>query len=234
MKKVLLGVAGVLGVAAFGFFVAVSVQPDVARIERSVKVAATPADVFPFANDMDRWMLWNPWKDLDPNQTVTFSESRAGVGAWYAWQGNDDVGHGKMTIKESVPDQKVAHDLHFIEPFESIAVVSFTFTPDGDQTRVTWAYEARNNFMAKAFGLFVDMDAMLGADFQKGLDQLKPLVEAEAAKRGETERLFAEAAAAAAARAAGADPNAAAADPNAAAADPNAAAADPNAAPPTP
>ncbi len=197
MKKVLLGVLGVVVLGAVGLGVAASMQPDMLQVERSVTVAATPADVFPFANNYEKWQLWNPWREMDPNQKETLSEQKEGVGARYAWEGNDDVGKGEMIIKESVPDEKVVEDLHFIEPFESRAVVTFTVAPEGDKTKVTWGFESKNDFMGKAFGLFVDMDAMLGADFQRGLDKMKPLAEAEATKRLEAERAAAEAAAAA-------------------------------------
>lgn len=196
MKKVLVGVAGVLGVGALGLVAAVSVQPDEMRVERSVTVAAAPADVFPYANEFEKWQRWNPWREMDPSQKETFSEQGAGVGAWYAWEGNDDVGKGKMTIKESVPDQKVVYDLHFIEPFESTPVVTVSVAPEGDGAKITWGFVGQNDFMGKAFGLFVDMDAMLGADFQRGLDKLKPLVEADATARLAAEKAAADAAAA--------------------------------------
>lgn len=206
MKKLVLGAAGVVAVVAVAFVAAVSMQSDTLEVERSVLVQATPADAFPYANDLDNWGKWNPWEEIDTNQVETFSEPRSGAGAWYSWKGNDEVGAGKMTILESVPPQKVVWDLHFVEPFESKAVVTMTFAPEGDQTKVTWGFRSENNFMSKAFGMFADMDTMLGADFQKGLDKLKPLAEADAAKRIEAERAAAEAAAQAAAQAA-ADPN---------------------------
>lgn len=199
MKNVLLSVLGLGVVAVGGFAVVVSMQPSAVHVERSITVAATAADVFPYANDFDKWQLWNPWREMDPNQKEVFSDNKAGAGAWYTWEGNDDVGKGRMEIKESVQDQKVVEDLHFIEPFESRAVVTFSLAPEGDKTKVTWGFDSENDFMGKAFGMFVDMDAMLGADFQRGLDKMKPLAEADATKRIEAERVAAEAAAAAAA-----------------------------------
>ncbi|MES2643841.1 MAG: SRPBCC family protein [Myxococcota bacterium] len=197
MKNIVLGVLGVVVVGLVAFVGVVAMQPDEMTMQRSVTVAATPADVFPFANDFEQWQKWNPWRDMDPSQKETFSDNKAGVGAWYAWEGNDKVGKGRMDLRESVQDQKVVHDLHFIEPFESKAVVTFTMAPAGDQTTVTWGFVSEQALMAKAFGLFVDMDAMLGADFQRGLDKLKPLAEAAATERVAAERAAAEAAAAA-------------------------------------
>lgn len=201
MKRVLIGIGGVLALGVLGFAVAASTQPDTTHVERSATVAAAPADVFPYINDFSRWDKWSPWHDLDPNQKVAVSENPAGVGAWYTWEGNDDVGKGKMTIEESVPPERLVEDLAFLEPFESRALITFTLTPEGAGTKVTWAYDAENPFMSKVFGMMVDMDAMLGADFEKGLARMKPLAEADAVARVEAERVAAEAAAQAAATA---------------------------------
>ena len=176
-----------------------STRPDQMHIERSKVIAASPADLYPYANNFDLWMTWNPWNDLDPKQVVTHSESREGVGAWYHWKGNDQVGEGQMTITASEAPNKVVSKLEFIAPFQSVAQVTMTFTPDGEGTKVTWAMDEDLKLMSKVMGLFMDMDKMLGDDFNKGLNKLAPLAEAAASKR-----LEAEAAAAAAAQAAAA------------------------------
>lgn len=188
MQKILPMVFGVAAVAIGGLVAVVSMQPDELKVERSVTVAAAPSDVFPYLNDYTHWGTWNPWREMDPSQKETYSDNKVGVGAWYTWDGNDEVGKGRMEIRASVPDQKVVEDLTFIEPFESKAVVTLTLTPAGDQTKVTWAMVSESSFVSKAFGLFNDMDAMLGADFERGLDQLKPLAEATATERVATER----------------------------------------------
>lgn len=204
---------GVLAAALVGILAAGSMQPDTTHIERHTVVQAAPGDVFPYLNDLDKWMLWNPWKDMDPSQTTTFSENRVGVGAWYEWKG-EKVGAGRMTITGSTPDTKLTDSLVFTEPFQSEADVSFTLTPQGEGTKIVWGYDADNNFMAKVMGLFMDMDKMLGGDFERGLTSLKPLVEAEATKRTEAEAAAkAQAEAEAAAAAAAADPNAQAVAP---------------------
>lgn len=216
MKKFALGALGLVALLVGGVAAAASMQPDTLHVERSVVVAAAPADVFPYANEFDKWQQWNPWRELDPSQKETFSENKVGAGAWYEWQGNDDVGRGRMEITSSVPTEKVVYDLHFIEPFESRAVVTFAVAPEGEGSKLTWGFDSEQNFGAKMFALFADMDAMLGADFQRGLDKLKPLAEASAKARIEAEQAAAAAAVAAPLDAAVAD--GAAADPAAAAA----------------
>lgn len=195
---------GLIGLALVTFLGVVAMQPDTTHVERSLVIVSTPADTFPLANNFDKWLLWNPWQGLDPAQKNVFSESREGPGAWYTWEGNEDVGKGKMTIKSTKPPQQLKYDLEFIEPFASTAEITMTFAAEGDKTKVTWAFDGKNDFMGKAFGLFMDMDTMLGADFEKGLNMLKPLAEQVTNDRLAAEKAAAEAAAAAAVPAEGA------------------------------
>lgn len=198
--KVLKILVGVIVAAIALVVVAAAMQPSHLHVERSRVIAAAPADLFPYANDFRLWVKWNPWQDLDPNQKVTMSENPAGVGSWYTWEGNSDVGKGKMTVSAAEEPTKVEHDLEFIEPMQSMADITMTFTPEGEGTKVTWAFDEELGFGSKVFGLFMDMDAMLGADFEKGLNKLAPLAEAD--KTARLEREAAEAAAAEAAAAA--------------------------------
>lgn len=208
MNKVVAGIGialGGLALVGVGLVAVVAMQPSHVHLERSVDVAAAPADVFPFANDLDLWMKWNPWDTYEPTSKKAFSETRSGVGAWYTWDG-EQLGSGKMTVAASTPDQRVDYDLHFTAPFEAQARVAFTFAPAEAGTHVVWSYDADADFMTKAAGLVMDMDAMLGADFEKGLALLKPLAEAagqERHAREAAERAAAEAAAQLAAAEAG-------------------------------
>lgn len=206
LKKLLIG----LGVLLAVFLVVVATRPDSYTVSRSVEMAAPPAMVFAQVNDFHKWGAWSPWAKLDPNQKTTFGGAESGTGATYAWEGNDDVGAGRMTIEDSSPDAKVKIKLEFLKPFPSNADTSFTFEAAGAGTKATWTMEGHNNFMSKAFGLFVSMDSMIGKDFEKGLAQMKTVAEAEAKKQADD--------AAAAAKAA-ADAEAAAAAANAEAAD---------------
>jgi hypothetical protein len=201
MKKVLLGLVGVVGLVVVGVVGAAAMQPDSLHVERSATIAASPADLGPYTSDLKMWAEWNPWRDMDPSMETTYSDTTAGPGAWYSWSGNEQVGKGKMEVL-TVADDKVTHDLEFFEPWQSKATITFSFAADGDSTRVTWAMDENLQFSGKMAGLFMDMDAMLGADFDKGLAKLKPLAEATATARKDAEM----AAVAAAEAAAAADP----------------------------
>lgn len=184
--QVVLAAVAVLLLALGGLVAFVQSRPSTLHIERSATYAAAPQDVYAYTNDFKRFLEWNPWTELEPDAKVTLSDPPAGVGASYAWQG-DETGSGRMTITESVPNEKVVSDLAFVEPFEAEARITMAMTPDGDKTRLVWAYDAELGFPEKAMGLLVDMDAMLGKDFEKGLSNLGPKVEAAARTRADQE-----------------------------------------------
>ncbi len=203
MKKVLLGVGAVVGVLVVGVVVSASMQPDVTHLERSTTVAATAADLEPHVVDFQKFVEWSPWQGMDPNQEMTFSDPSSGQGAWYAWKGNDQVGEGRMDLT-TVQAGKAVHHLTFIKPFAAEADASILWTEEGDGLKVTWTYDANNDFMAKAMSLVMDMDAMLGPDYERGLASLKTAAEKSAQQRiAEEAKAAEEAAAAEAARAEG-------------------------------
>jgi len=179
LKKVLIGLAAVI-LTLVGVIAA---QPSTYRVERSATIAAPAEVVFAQVNDFHKWGAWSPWDKLDPNQKVTFDGAESGQGAKYAWSGNDQVGEGRMTIEESKAGELVRIKLEFIRPWESTSPTTFTFKAVEGGTQVTWAMEGTNNFIGKAFSLFMNMDAMLGKDFDKGLASMKAVAEAEAAKK---------------------------------------------------
>ena len=164
------------------FIVIVILQPADFRITRSATISAPPATVFAEVNDFHKWQAWSPWAKLDPAATFTYDGAPAGTGAIYSWSGNNKVGEGRMTLTESRPDDLVRINLDFVRPFAASNVAEFTFTPQANQTNVTWSMSGRNKFPAKAFGLFMNIDKMVGGDFEKGLAQLKAVAEADAGR----------------------------------------------------
>ncbi|MEX2025792.1 MAG: SRPBCC family protein [Pirellulaceae bacterium] len=179
VKKILLWTAAILAVLIIGFLVVVAMQPDDFVITRSATIDAPPADVFPHVNDLHQWQAWSPWAKLDPSAKNTFEGPSAGAGAAFSWSGNDKIGEGKMTITESKPNELVRMKLEFVRPMEDKADTDFVLAPAGGKTDLTWTMAGKNNFMGKAFCLFMDMDAMVGGDFEEGLANLKKIVEVE-------------------------------------------------------
>jgi len=177
-RNILIGagvVAGLVVVALGGAAVAVSMQPDTLQIERSVQIDAPAEDVHAAVSDYEAFKAWSPW-DYDPDMTVDISQPSSGVGATYAWQGNQDVGSGKMTTTLDEP-LRVEQDLEFIEPFAGKARVAYVLVEGDGGTTLTWRMTQDLDFMGKAMGLLMDMDGMIGADFDKGLGRVKTGVE---------------------------------------------------------
>jgi uncharacterized protein YndB with AHSA1/START domain len=166
--KILIGLAIVIVILV----IVIALQPSAFRVTRSGTVAAPPAMAFAQVNDFHNWEAWSPWAKLDPACKNTFEGAPAGTGAGFAWSGNDKVGEGRMTILESRPNELIRIKLDFIRPFACTNTAEFTFKPDAGSTHVTWSMSGEKNFMAKAFGLFCNMDKMVGADFEKGLAQM--------------------------------------------------------------
>lgn len=169
MLKKILGVFAVVVVALVAF---IATRPAAFAISRSAVVAAPPAVVFAQVNDYKARKAWYPWEAMDPNQTRTYSEPSAGVGAWYEWKGNDQVGSGRQEMLESVEGTRIVENLQFKDPMPADNTVRFEFTPEGQGTRVVWTMSGENGFMGKAFSLVMDMDKMVGPDFERGLASL--------------------------------------------------------------
>jgi hypothetical protein len=176
LKKILIALA----IAVFGLAVVIALQPSTFRVSRTATIAAAPADVFALVNDFHNWDAWSPWAKLDPAMKTTHAGPVSGQGAVYSWVGNSDVGEGRMTITDSQPASRVSITLEFIKPFASTADTLFEFAPAAAGTTVTWTMSGDNNFLSKAFCLFMGgMDKMIGPDFEKGLVQMKAAAEAK-------------------------------------------------------
>lgn len=177
IKKAILGILALVILILAGLCVVIAMQPSDFKVTRSATFAAPPDRIFEQVNDFHKWEAWSPWAKIDPAMKTTYSGPATGVGSSYAWIGNDDVGEGKMTMTQSHSNEHIAIDLEFIKPFAAKNLTEFSFKPDGDKTNVTWTMTGKNNFMLKAFSLVMSMDKLVGGDFEKGLAQMKPVVE---------------------------------------------------------
>jgi hypothetical protein len=174
LAKIVIGLAVIVVV----FVVVVALRPSEFRVERAATMSAPPPVVFAQVNDFRKWDAWSPYARRDPAMKKSFEGALAGVGAIYTWSGNHEVGEGRTTIIESRPHDLIRIKLEFVRPFAATNTAEFTFRPEGERTAVTWSLAGRNNFMGKAVGLFMSMDRMVGVDFEKGLAQMKSVVEA--------------------------------------------------------
>ena len=178
LEIILICVAGVLVL----FVALVATRPSAYHVERKLAVAAPAELVFGVLNDLHQFagvlvFFGSPLAKRDPNMQKTFEGPAAGVGQSYSWSGNREVGKGKLTIEESLPGQKVGMKLEFVKPMESTATCALTLAGTPAGSLVTWSMTGNHNFLGKAFGMFMDMDNMLGTDIDKGLALLKIVAE---------------------------------------------------------
>jgi len=182
VKKILIGVPLVLLLLVAVFASVVAMQPKDFKVTRSATMAAPPEKVFEQVNDFHKWDAWSPWIELDPNAKIAFDGPSSGKGAKFSWNGNDNMGEGSMTILESRPPELINMELAFVRPMQDTALVEFACQPAGEGTVVTWTMSGEQNFMEKAVCMFMNMDKMVGGDFEKGLAKMKKVVEAAPAE----------------------------------------------------
>ncbi len=177
LTNILIGIAVVVVL----LLIFVATRPTEYQVTRTGKMTAPAAKVFEQVNDFHKWDAWSPWEKIDPALQRTFAGPSQGVGAIYRWVGNKNVGAGGMTIIESRPSDLIRIKLEFLKPFAAVCDTVFTFKPEGNQTVMSWTMKGRNNFMAKGMCLFMNMDKMIGGQFEKGLANMKSIVEGKAA-----------------------------------------------------
>lgn len=160
-----------------GLLIYAMTQPNTFRVERSTTINAPAEKVFSLINDLTAWENWSPWAKRDPAMKKTSSGPASGVGAIHEWDGNKQVGKGRMEIIGSNAPDKVALKLDFLKPFEAHNQVEFSLSADGAATSVTWAMFGPMPFVSKLMSIFVSMDKMCGKDFDTGLANLKQVAE---------------------------------------------------------
>lgn len=168
-------VAGVLGIAA--------TRPNTFRVQRAASINAPPDVIYPLIADFRAWNGWSPWEKLEPGMDKTFSGADSGTGAVYAWEGKK-VGSGRMEITDTAAPSRITIKLDFFKPWEAHNTTTFTLEPRGGATQVTWTMEGPAPFINKVMGVFMNLDRMIGRDFDAGLAGLKQLAEARAAGTG--------------------------------------------------
>jgi uncharacterized protein YndB with AHSA1/START domain len=167
----------VIVVLVAGLLVAAALRPNDFAVRRSAAIRAAPDRIYPLLADFRQWPAWSPWEKLDPDMKRTHSGAASGTGAVYAWEGSRKVGAGRMEIRDVAPPSKVVIQLDFLRPFEAHNVTEFALAPRADATEVTWQMRGPAPFVSKLMGLFVNMDKMIGKDFEQGLANLKAAAE---------------------------------------------------------
>ena len=170
-----IAIALVVVVAAILIFA--TTKPDSFRVERTANIKAPPEKIYPLIDDYRRWTSWSPWENKDPAMKRTYSGAASGKGSVYEWEGNKDIGQGRMEIAEETPPSHIVIAMHFIKPFDSYSTAEFMLQPKGETTDVTWAMHGPSAYITKVIGVFMSMDTMIGKEFETGLANLKTVAE---------------------------------------------------------
>jgi uncharacterized protein YndB with AHSA1/START domain len=181
MFEVIAVIAVILAIAIAVVLVLASTKPARFSVRREIRVQAPAEKIFPLINDFHQWVAWSPYEHKDPALKRTYSGTESGKGAVYGWEGNNNVGSGRMEILESAAPSKIVIQLDFFKPFEGHNTAEFTMLPQGDATNrttdVTWLMHGPAPFMSKVMQVFMNIDNMIGKDFEIGLANLKRLTE---------------------------------------------------------
>ena len=177
MLEIIAIIAVVLAIAIAVVLILAATKPDTFSVRRAIAVRAPAEKIYPLINDFHQWGAWSPYENKDPAMKRSYSGAASGKGAVYAWEGNKNVGSGRMEILEASAPSKIVIKLDFFTPFEGHNTAEFTMLPHGDATNVTWLMHGPLPFMGKIMHVFINMDRMVGKDFEAGLINLKRLGE---------------------------------------------------------
>ena len=174
--KTLRAVAIGLAVVAVVFFAIGYFLPDKVHVERSLLIDAKAEQIFPYVNDLRLFNKWNPWAQLDPDTEFRHSGPENGVGARMEWSSaNQNVGRGSQEIISSLANQRVETLLDFGEAGTATSFIQLE--AKGNATNVTWGFDSdfKGSIIPRYFGLMYD--SWIGKDYEKGLANLKSLLE---------------------------------------------------------
>jgi hypothetical protein len=177
MLEVIVIIAVVVAIAIAAVLILAATKPDTFRVQRAAAINAPADRIYPLIADFHQWLNWSPWEGRDPALKRSYSGAERGKGAVYAWEGNRNVGSGRMEILETNSPSLVKIQLDFLKPFEAHNIAEFTMLPQGNATNLTWVMHGPAPFMSKVMHVFINMDRMIGKDFETGLANLKAAAE---------------------------------------------------------
>lgn len=175
--KLFLALLALVVVAVVIVLILAARKPDDFSMERSLVVDAEAERLFPLIDDLRAHESWSPFDKPDPAVTKTYTGAPSGTGAVYEWSGKGQSGSGRLAITASVPASQIVMQLDMLQPMKTTNTVIFTLAPVENGTKVTWAMHGKTPYLAKIFHVFMDMDRMVGGQFEAGLLNLKTISE---------------------------------------------------------
>jgi uncharacterized protein YndB with AHSA1/START domain len=177
MFEIIAIIAVVLAIAIAIVLILAATKAETFSVQRAISVKAPAEKIFPLIDDFHQWKAWSPYENKDPAMKRSYSGAASGKGAVYGWEGNNNVGSGRMEILEASAPGKIVIKLDFFTPFEAHNTAEFTMLPQGDATSLTWLMHGPASLKSKVMQVFINLDQMIGKDFEIGLANLKNLAE---------------------------------------------------------
>ncbi len=173
LKKIGLVVVAIL-VLILGY---AAILPSDYVVSREITINAPAEKIFPYLNNSKLAEQWGPWSEMDPQAKMIYSGPDDGAGSKASWDSSGQLGTGSATIVESLPNQRVAIQLEYTKPMSMVQLAEYLVRSEGNQSVVTWKVQGKNSFPGRVMCIFMNMDKMVGGMFEKGLSNLKTLVE---------------------------------------------------------
>jgi len=174
--KILKGIGVVIVLLIAIYLVLGFIGPSDYRVERSVEIEADASIVFDQTTKFANWAAWSPWAAADPEAKYTIEKDEQAVGAAMGWDG-EISGKGTMTITEIVPNEKMVYELTFVEPWVMSSVGGFNYTKNGNKIKVLWYDQGSIPFSQRPMMFFMDLEEMMGPQFEQGLLNIKEICE---------------------------------------------------------
>ena len=184
MKRILTIIVIIFVALLLVFLIAGLLGPQGFKMDRSIEIKAPRALVYKNISDYNNWLKWSPWAKIDSNCKYEYYGTQGQIGAGYKWKGNDKVGEGDMHNVSMNENDSLVSQLTFIKPFASQALASFKLTDGANgTTKVTWSFSQTFSFSQRPMMLVMNLEKMLGPDYEHGLANLKMVSEKEAANQ---------------------------------------------------
>ncbi|MEO2051076.1 MAG: SRPBCC family protein [Allomuricauda sp.] len=168
---ILLGIVLLIAILA-------ALAPKTYNVSRSIEISRPKAEVFDYLKYLKKQDEWSPWAKRDPNMEQKFTGTDGEVGAISYWNGNKEVGEGEQELTKIIDGERIESELRFLKPWKSESnAYLVTEAIDASTTKVTWGFTGHNKFPMSIMMLFMNMDKMIGKDFEEGLVSLKEKME---------------------------------------------------------
>jgi hypothetical protein len=169
----------VLVVLLIAFLGYVSTRPGQFHYERNGVINASADKIFPYLSSFKEGAAWSPYEKKDLQMKKIFTGTDGQVGATMAFEGNKEVGSGKLEMLKIVPNEVVEIRLTMLEPVRGESLVQYKLTPVDGGTQFSYSMSGESGFLGKLMSTVIDCEKMVGDDFSIGIANLKTLVESK-------------------------------------------------------